>query len=87
MTIIETAKVTSKGQITIPSQVRKILHLEEGSNVVFALREDGIILLPCKVVIEAPYTPEEFKKIEKIIAEKGKIYKTPKKAKRHIKSL
>ncbi|MBU0759720.1 MAG: AbrB/MazE/SpoVT family DNA-binding domain-containing protein [Candidatus Omnitrophica bacterium] len=87
MTIIETAKITSKGQITIPSQVRKILHLEKGSSVVFGLGKDGIILLPCKVVAETPYTPKELKKIEKIIAEKGKIYRTPKRAKRHIKSL
>ncbi|MBU4311232.1 MAG: helix-turn-helix domain-containing protein [Candidatus Omnitrophica bacterium] len=32
-------------------------------------------------------TPKEWKKIEKIIAEKGKIYRTSKRAKRHIKNL
>lgn len=36
-----TAKVTSKGQITIPAQVRKALGLEEGSEVLFFEAEPG----------------------------------------------
>ena len=40
-----------------------------------------------KAKLELVYTPKEWKKIEKIIAEKGKIYRTPKRAKRHIKNL
>ncbi|MFA4991444.1 MAG: AbrB/MazE/SpoVT family DNA-binding domain-containing protein [Candidatus Omnitrophota bacterium] len=87
MTIIETAKITSKGQVTIPNQVRKILHLEEGSTVIFGLGKDGIMLLPCKVVPESPYTPKEWEKIGRIVAEKGKIYKTAKEAKKHIEVL
>ena len=87
MTIIETAKITSKGQVTIPNRVRKILHLEEGATVVFGLGKEGIILSPCKVVIDSPYTIGEWKKIEMMVAEKGKIYKSAKKAKKHIKAL
>ena len=30
MTIMETAKITSKGQVTIPNRVRKFLNLQEG---------------------------------------------------------
>lgn len=82
MTIIETAKITSKGQITIPNEVRKILYLEEGSSVIFCLGKEGIVLLPCKVVPELPYTPKEWEKMEKIVAEKGKIYNSAKKAKK-----
>jgi len=39
-------------------------------------------------MIEKPaYTAKEWKKIEKLVAEKGKIYKNPSAAKKHIKSL
>lgn len=87
MTILETAKVTSKGQITIPNRIRKFLHLEEGASVAFGLTKKGIILLPCKITPESPYTPEEWAKIEKLASVKGKLYKSIKAAKRHIKAL
>lgn len=35
----------------------------------------------------SPYTPKEWKKIEKIIADKGKVYRSAKKAKGRIKKL
>ena len=35
------AKLTSKGQITIPKAVRERLNLEEGDRVSFAFRADG----------------------------------------------
>ncbi len=37
--------VTSKGQITIPKQVREYLHLEVGDTVYFDMRDDGSVLL------------------------------------------
>jgi AbrB family looped-hinge helix DNA binding protein len=55
MTIIEIAKITSKGQVTIPNPVRKILKLKQGSYVCFALAKTGIILTPCKVSVKSPY--------------------------------
>ena len=36
------ATVTSKGQITIPVQVRKALGLEAGDRLMFELRDDGL---------------------------------------------
>ena len=39
------AKLTSKGQITIPVAVRKALRLREGDTVTFKLAEDGTALL------------------------------------------
>lgn len=42
---------------------------------------------PNRTKSELEYTPEEWKKIEKIVAEKGKRYKSRKRAKKHIKSL
>ena len=87
MTIIETAKVTSKGQVTIPNRIRKILHVQTGASLAFGLSKEGIVLLPCKVTAESPYTPEEWVKIEKLVSAKGKIYKSAKKAKKHIEAL
>jgi len=87
MTIIETSKITSKGQVTIPNQVRKILNLEQGSTIIFGIGKEGVVLLPCKVIADSPYTPKEWERIEKIVAEKGRVYKTAKKAKKHIESL
>lgn len=87
MTIIETAKVTSKGQVTIPNRVRKFLHLQEGASVAFGLSKQGVVLLPCKITVESPYTNDEWVKIEKLASAKGKIYHSVKAAKKHIRSL
>lgn len=35
--------VTSKGQITIPKEVRDALGLDSGHRVLFELREDGVV--------------------------------------------
>ena len=38
---MNTAKVTSKGQVTIPKQVRKLLAIETGDRLAFELEEEG----------------------------------------------
>ncbi|UCE40382.1 MAG: AbrB/MazE/SpoVT family DNA-binding domain-containing protein [Candidatus Aminicenantes bacterium] len=87
MNYSETAKVTSKGQVTIPSTIREILKLEPGSTVMFKVTDRGVILSPCEIIEKPVYTTKEWKKIEQIVAEKGKVYKTSGAAKKHIKSL
>jgi len=87
MTVIETAKLTSKGQITIPNRIRKLLHVETGASLAFGLSKEGIILLPCKVTVESPYTAGEWAKIEKLSSAKGKVHKSTKRAKKHIEAL
>ncbi|PKM37415.1 MAG: AbrB family transcriptional regulator [Gammaproteobacteria bacterium HGW-Gammaproteobacteria-10] len=37
------AKISSKGQVTIPANVRKKLHLEAGDTVVWETTEDGCV--------------------------------------------
>jgi AbrB family looped-hinge helix DNA binding protein len=37
------ATLTSKGQITVPKEVREALSLEAGHRVAFVLREDGVV--------------------------------------------
>lgn len=87
MTIIETAKVTSKGQVTIPNRIRRILHVSAGTSVAFGLSREGVVLLPCKITAESPYTPREWTKIEKLASVKGKVYKSAEKSKKHIEAL
>ncbi len=87
MNYTETAKVTSKGQVTIPSIIREILKLEPGSTVMFKVTDKGVILSPCEILEKPVYTAKEWRKIEKLVAEKGKVYKTSSAAKKHIKSI
>lgn len=39
------ARLTSKGQVTIPKEVREALHVDAGDRVQFFLREDGVVEL------------------------------------------
>jgi len=87
MNYTETAKVTSKGQVTIPSIIREILKLEPGSTVMFKVTDKGVILSPCEILEKPVYTAKEWRKIEKLVAEKGKVYKTSSAAKKHIRSI
>lgn len=87
MSIIETSKITSKGQITIPNRIRKLLHLKQGGAVGFSLTKNGVILVPCQITVQSPYTTKEWAKIEKLANAKGKIFTSAEKAKNFIKSL
>lgn len=40
------AKITSKGQVTIPRAIRQALHVQEGDTVVFDVADDGVRLRP-----------------------------------------
>ena len=75
--MVVTAKITSKGQITLPKELRKLLNVHAGSVVVFE-KEDN------KVVIKAARTLKEFKGCLK---SKGKITdfnEMRKRAKKHV---
>lgn len=41
---MELAKITTKGQITIPVQIRKMLNLKEGDKVVFIQNGSNVIM-------------------------------------------
>ena len=40
-----TAKITSKGQVTIPRTIREHLHVAEGDRIDFRVAEDGTVRL------------------------------------------
>ena len=51
--IMELAKITSKGQITLPISIRKILNLKDGDKVAF-IEKDGnyIVINPVSLAID-----------------------------------
>jgi AbrB family looped-hinge helix DNA binding protein len=87
MEIIEIARMTSKGQITVPASIRDVLNLKKGSSVIFKLTEKGVSFMPCEVKARETYTQEEWGKIERLVAERGRTYKTSRGAKKHLTSL
>ena len=48
---MELAKISSKGQITIPIEIRKKLKLKEGDKVLFLEDEEKIILKNSSLVV------------------------------------
>ena len=46
---MELAKVTSKGQITIPIAIRKMLSLKDGDKVLFVQEGDKIVMINASV--------------------------------------
>ena len=76
-------------QITPTSSApsRDIFNLKKGSSVIFKLTDKGVIFLPCEIKERETYTQEEWGKIERLVAERGKTYKTARGAKMHLKSL
>ena len=47
-----TAKITSKGQITLPKAVRKLLKVHYGSVAVFEKEEDKLVIRPAVTLKE-----------------------------------
>ena len=76
MELIEIAKMTSKGQITVPAPIRSIFNLRKGSSVMFKVTDRGVLFLPCEIAERDTYTQEEWGKIKRLVAERGKVYKT-----------
>lgn len=87
MELIEIARMTSKGQITVPATIRDIFNLGKGSSVAFKLTDKGVLFTPCEITERETYSPEEWGKIERLAAERGPSYKTAKGAQKHLKSL
>jgi len=87
MEIIEIARMTSKGQVTVPAPIREIFNLKKGSSLLFKLTDKGVFLMPCEIKVRETYTQEEWSKIERLVAERGRSYKTTKGARKHLKSL
>ena len=44
-TVLDMAKVTSKGQVTVPASVRGAIGIQEGDKILFVQEEDGRVSL------------------------------------------
>ncbi len=87
MELIEIAKMTSKGQVTVPAPIRAIFNLQKGSSVIFKVTDKGVFFLPCEITERDTYTQEEWGKIKRLVVERGRSYKTSKRARAYLKSL
>jgi len=78
--------VTSKGQTTIPRAVRAMLGLKKGSEIAFKPATYGFMLVRVTTTIkeENPYTPQEWKRIEKLASAKGKTFHSAEAALKHL---
>jgi len=47
---MEIAKVTSNGQVTIPSDIRRRLNIKDGDKVLFLEGDDGVLMLNSKMI-------------------------------------
>lgn len=60
-----TAIVTAKGQIVIPSRIRRKLKIKKGTRLYMEEKGDGLMI--------RPVTPEYFEKMAGILGTKGKL--------------
>lgn len=67
--LLDTAKLTSKGQITIPKQIRDLLKLEQGDSVVFYVDENKNIKIANKK--DCTVLPDENSK--QVVVKRGNI--------------
>ena len=70
------ATVTSKGQITIPKEVRRRLHLKAGDKVEFVFHNNSVEMLPLsgsvrelKGMVPRPEKPVSLAEMERAIRE------------------
>lgn len=71
------AKVTSKGQITLPKEVRELLHIRTGSIVVFEKEDE-------KLVVKTAKTLQDFRGVLKGRQKHADFEEMRKKAKEYI---
>ena len=71
------AKVTSKGQITLPKEVRDLLHIQTGSIVVFEKENE-------KLVVKAARTLQDFRGLLKGRQRYADFEEMRKKAKEYV---
>jgi len=50
--MVATAKITSKGQITLPKEVRDLLDVHTGSVVIFEQENDRVVIKPARTLRE-----------------------------------
>lgn len=62
----KTVRVQAKGQVTIPTKIRKKLNLQKGDMVSFVETKDGVLIKPVEVLLT-----EALDEIGKALKEEG----------------
>lgn len=75
--MVLTSKITSKGQITLPKAVRKLLNVQKGNVIVFERENDKIVIKPAR-------TLRDFKGLLKSIDKGENFDEIRKKVKKHV---
>lgn len=73
--MVMTSKITSKGQITLPKEVRKLLNVQEGNIIVFERENDKMVIKSAKTLRDFKGLLKDTKK-EETFEEIRKIVKT-----------
>lgn len=76
---MSTSTLTSKGQTTIPKDVRKRLNLHPGDRLEFVIDEDGrVLVLPASIdaseltgMLKAPTRPVSVEAMNRVIRKRG----------------
>jgi AbrB family looped-hinge helix DNA binding protein len=63
--MIEVSKISAKGQVTIPIELRKLLQLNEGSKVAFITDANGRVYLANSSMIALKEVQAEFNDVAK----------------------
>jgi len=50
--VMDTAKVTTNGQVTIPADFRRLLNIKPGNKVLFFQRENGDVVIENASLVE-----------------------------------
>jgi len=61
------SRVTKKGQITVPADLRKQFHIEAGNSVQFEKTEHGIMIKPIKDILDSAGDLSEFANVDDVI--------------------
>ncbi|MFQ6011585.1 MAG: AbrB/MazE/SpoVT family DNA-binding domain-containing protein [Nitrososphaerales archaeon] len=64
-------RVSSKGQVIIPWDIRQSMEIKEGSKLIVLSTEDSIILQPIAVASEKFKVAEMMKKVKDLITKVG----------------
>jgi AbrB family looped-hinge helix DNA binding protein len=84
-TIITT--ISSKGQVTIPVKIRKLLHITSAGDLVgFVPSKNGVFIKHLEIK-EEDFTQEEWDKLEKLANKRGKTYKDARAFLKELKNL
>lgn len=74
-----TATITTKGQATIPKEIRTHLHLQPGDRLEFIIDEDGrVLVMPATIdaadlagILPAPRRPVSTEEMNRVIRKRG----------------